>query len=112
VRRVEVPVERPQRETVPVRARVGELGDLLAEGPQGDDLTLGAQAYTVKVPAIVAQVQIVSLLEDAKLFVLHQVERPSCGIGPGPSVMLVVEEVTKAIPPGRNGMEMTAFTAN
>lgn len=109
---MEVPVEWAEREPVPIWSRVGELGDLLAKCPQGDDLTLRSQPDSVETPPFVAEVQIVSLIEDDKLLVLTQIKRPLRGLGSASPMVLVVEEVTEASSPCRNGVEMTAFTAD
>jgi hypothetical protein len=91
-----------------------ELGDLLPEGSQVEDsaFRLRFQAYSIKVATVVAQVQIVSLVKDAKLLVLAQVGRPLGRLGTAAPMVLVGEEVAMVIPPGWHGMKMAGFTSD
>jgi hypothetical protein len=91
-----------------------ESRDLLAKSPKitNHSIRFGSDADSVQVALVIAQVQGVSLVENAEFLIITQVGCPLCGPWSPPPVMLVVEEVTVTIPLGRHGMLMTRFTTH
>ena len=114
MRWIEGLLEWPKRVPVPMGSRVVELGDLLPESSQNEDLSLWmeSQSDSIKVAALVAQVQEVSLVKDAKLLIRTQVRHPLCRFGTSVPMVLVIKEVMIAIPLTRHRMDMTGFTAD
>ena len=92
----------------------GEFGDLLPQSSQRKDppLRFGPETDPIKVAALVAQLQEVSLVKNAKLLILARVECPLCRLGTSAPMMLIVKEITIAIPLSWHRMNMTGITTD
>jgi len=116
MRRVEVLLERTERESVPMGSGAGlrELGHLLPDRSQHKNLAvrLKAKANSVETALVVSGIERVGLIEDAKFLLLVYVGRPLRGFRSTPSVVLPVEKVTMTAALCHTREEPIRFTAD
>jgi hypothetical protein len=116
MRRVEVLLERTERESVPMGsgAGLGELGHLLPDRSQHKNLAvwLKAKANSVETALVVSGIEQVGLIEDAKFLLLVYVGRPLGGFRSTPSMVLLVEKVSITAALCHMREETTRFTAD
>jgi len=116
MRRVEVLLERTERESVPMGsgAGLGELGHLLPDRSQHKNLAvwLKAKANSVETALVVSGIEQVGLIEDAKFLLLVYVGRPLRGFRSTPSMVLLVEKVSITAALCHMREETTRFTAD
>jgi len=98
MRRIEVLLERTEREAVPMGSSsgLGELCDLLPKRSQHENTVfrVKSKANSIETALVIGEIEQVGLIEDAKFLLLAHVGCPLRGFSSAPSMMFLVEKVS------------------